>query len=148
MRPTLLLLAALLFPIAGCDSDDAGGIDLSALASVFGCSAITEVAVPSTTNGSLSTSDCAYLDNDGSYADYYAFRVTGTTNVTITQTSSALDSFLSLYSASGAELEFDDDSAGGSNARIARSLSAGTYVVAANSLGVETGSYTLTIARN
>lgn len=64
---------------------------------------------------------CDSLDDDGTYADYVAFELTSTQTVTITQTSDALDAFLSLYSATG------------------------VYVVAANSHDVETGAYRLTI---
>lgn len=144
----ILPLLAVCLALTACDSGDDGRTELERL---FDCDTVREIAFPSVTSGALSTSDCDYLDDDGTYADYYTFELDTATNVDIFQVSDAIDSFLTLYDASGTELASDDD--GGSDffgpvdARIARSLPAGVYVVAANSFEVETGPYTLELTQ-
>jgi hypothetical protein len=95
-----------------------------------------------TVNGTLSSSDCT-LD-DGTYVDLYGFTVATTREVTITLRSTAFDAYLALFNSSGAVLEQDDDDGGGSDARIVRTLTPGTYFIAANSFDIDTGAYTLT----
>ncbi|HIG73679.1 MAG TPA: hypothetical protein EYQ24_03605 [Bacteroidetes bacterium] len=141
MHRALLVLS---LALVACDS---GNGDRTELERLFDCDTVREITFPSTTSGALSTSDCDYTDDDGTYADYYVFELDAATNVDVFQTSDTIDSFLSLYNASGTELAFDDDSGsdffGPHDARISRSLAAGVYVIAANSYGVETGPYTL-----
>jgi uncharacterized protein YjdB len=102
------------------------------------------ITVGQTVSGSLSTSDCRL--SDGSYIDYYRLTVTTTTTVTIEMISSAFDTFLFLLDSGGNLITFDDDSAGGTNSRIIRTLTAGTYYIGANSFSAgQTGVYTLTV---
>lgn len=146
MTRPLLLAAAL--TLAACDSSDSANIDLDALADVLGCDAVTEVSVPFTTTGALSASDCTFIDDDGTFADYYAFEIDEAQTVTITMRSEDVDSFLGLIGETGTAIVGDDDSGGGVtglDAQIERRLTAGVYVVAANSVDVETGAYTLRI---
>ena len=137
----------LLVPCLSLTACDSGGDSRTELERLFDCDTVREIAFPSTTDGALSASDCEYLDGDGTYADYYTFDLDATTNVDIFQVSDTIDSFLSLYDDAGHELAFDDDSGsdffGPTDARISRSLSAGVYVIAANSNEAETGPYTL-----
>lgn len=110
----------------------------------LGCEQVGSIGVPGSVNGSLTSADCR-LD-DGSYVDFYAFSVSGSRTVTITQRSSAFDSYLVLLSSNGTVLGSDDDSAGGLDSRVVANLSSGTYVIAANSLDAgETGSYSLRV---
>ncbi|MBB4639232.1 Ig-like domain-containing protein [Longimicrobium terrae] len=104
---------------------------------------ITAINIGSTATGTLSTSDCA-LD-DGTHFDFYAFTVSSTRTVTITLRSSAFDAYLFLLSSDAQVIAQDNDSGGGRDAAITRTLSAGTYVIAANSFNVADGSYTLSV---
>lgn len=97
-------------------------------------------------SGELAETD-ATLD-DGSHFDVWTFHGTAGDRVTVTMTSTDLDSFLLLYQGSweaGEYLAEDDDGAGMPDARISLTLPAtGTYSVVANSYGGgETGRYEL-----
>ena len=87
----------------------------------------------------------------GEYARYYSFALDGSASMTIDLTSSSsVDTWLALYSGPGTgsvRLESDNDGGVGTNARIMRTLAAGTYTVEATTLlrGV-TGDFTLTLA--
>jgi hypothetical protein len=97
-------------------------------------------------SGSLSTSDGQSVRRSGRYADVWTFTVSGSLSLQIDMTSS-FDNFLILYSgstplSSGFIVENDDTN--GTNARITRTLSSGTYCIEATSYGSgATGSYTL-----
>ena len=86
---------------------------------------------------------------DGRYARYYSFTLSGSASVTITLTSSAVDTWLALRSGSGTGsglIEDDDDDGGGTDARITRRLAAGTYTIEATAFyGDETGPFTLSL---
>lgn len=94
-----------------------------------------------TVNGTLSVTDCTFQDD--TYVDYYGFTLTSPRQVTITLRSTDFDAYLVLFSSTSAVVEQDDDDGGGNDARIVRTLTPGTYYIAANSFDVETGSYTL-----
>jgi hypothetical protein len=105
-----------------------------------------------TSTSSLSTSDrtsTLRLSTTGTYyyADSYQFTLTSTTSVTIDMKSTTVDSFLYLLSPSGSVLFSDDNSGGGTDARIATTLNAGTYFIEASSsnASLATGSYSLSI---
>ena len=99
-------------------------------------------------NGRLAASDPRLSDD--SY--YHAYRLSGAAGekFLITLTSDDFDAFLRWGRDSGGSfesLEYDDDSAGGTNARLEVTLaSAGTYTIHANSYGADaTGAYTLSV---
>jgi hypothetical protein len=107
------------------------------------------ISLGQTVNGALSTNDRT-LD-DGSHYDELVFQGAAGQQVTITMRSSAFDAFLSVGRGSGAEynsLETDDDSAGGTDARLTVTLPAsGAYVIRANSLSAgSTGSYSVSLS--
>lgn len=103
-----------------------------------------DVAIPSTTSGSLTSSDCTF--DDGSYADIYRIQNATSRTVTITMTSSAFNAYLVLFNSSGGLVTENDDGAGGTNARITTTLPAGTFYVAANSLtAAQFGTYSLSL---
>lgn len=104
------------------------------------------VSIGSTINGSLTQNDC-FFTADNSFVDFYEFRVRQTRQVTITMTSSAVDAYLLLADRTGDNLfDEDDDTAGGTNARISMTLQPGRYLIGANTaFGNETGNYTLSI---
>ncbi len=97
-----------------------------------------EISIGQTVNG--------YLTRGA--RDGWSFYGIGGTRVTITMTSSEVDSFLELWSPAGAILTDDDDGAGFPNAQISsyRLPTSGTYVIVARSFGdVGEGAYTLTL---
>lgn len=80
--------------------------------------------------------------------DEWSFYGTAGTRVTITMTSSDIDSFLELWSPGGSILTDDDDGAGFPNAQIAsyRLPTTGTYIIVARAYGNHgEGPYTLTL---
>ena len=84
------------------------------------------------------------------YARYYSFTIRSRTSVTIDLTSSSVDTWLALYSGGGfgsTRIEADDDDGDARNARITRTLEAGTYTIEATTYSTErTGNFTLTVA--
>lgn len=140
---------------SGCDSGDASdnqgsGItqaDIDALVTALGCSPVVSTSVGQTKSGSLVSGDCSHPNpSDDSRIDYFGFRLTSNTTVTIDMESSDFDAYLYLYNASGQEITFDDDSGGGFDARITRTLDAGLYALGANGFDAsDLGSYTLEI---
>jgi hypothetical protein len=110
------------------------------------CSGGSPLSIGAGVTGTLQAGDA--LDIDGAYLDRYALEVGQTGTVRITMTSAAVDAFLWLRSPSGSVLTADDDSGGGSDARITQSLSRGCYLVEATTFFEgETGGYNL-IAEN
>ena len=99
------------------------------------------VVVPQTVSGTLTSTDCTL--SDGTYADFYSLTLTAGTTVQFTLTSSAFDAYLALFDANGAVLSTDDNGAGGTNARITRAMTPGTYYMMANSAAIATGGYQL-----
>jgi serine protease Do len=97
-------------------------------------------------NGTLATTDC---NVEGSYYyDRYSFTGTAGQQITIQMSSSAFDPYLYLLNSSGTDLAQDNNSGGGTSARIQLNLpSTGTYIVQAISyLGTGLGAYSLTLS--
>ena len=96
----------------------------------------TRVAVPSTTQARLGTN---------ADLDVFQFTLTQTTTVTLT-TTGALDTYGILLDASGKTVAENDDLGVGTNFRIRRKLTAGTYsIVVKGAAGTEIGAYTLQV---
>jgi uncharacterized protein YjdB len=106
--------------------------------------ALGTLAPGQTISGALSASDCTL--KDGSYADVYKLVVSSSQTVQITMTSSAFDPFLVLYGSDGSVIATDDNSGGGTTARISRAVVAGTYYVGANGPVGATGAYQIALA--
>jgi hypothetical protein len=107
-------------------------------------STITPTTAGTTINGALTSTDCTL--SDGTFADIYRLTVTVSTPVQIDLTSTAFDAYLVLFDASLGGVAEDDDSGGGTNSRITRTLAPGTYYIAANAFDVGvTGAYSLTV---
>jgi hypothetical protein len=110
-------------------------------ARVFGTFACVSqgIACNTTVSGTLTADDCPYVDpdtgaQDGSVYDAWTFQATAGQSVTITMRSSALDSYLLLYGPNNSFLDFNDDGAGGNDARITFQIeTSGTYTIQANS---------------
>ena len=113
---------------------------------VSGTPTIDGITCNSTHSGALANTDCALMD--GSYYDVYSFSGTSGQQVTITLSSSAIDSYLFLLDTSGSNVvATDDDGGGGNDSQIVYTLtSTGTWFVVANSLSAnEFGPYTLAL---
>ncbi|MDY6782605.1 MAG: trypsin-like peptidase domain-containing protein [Cyanobacteriota bacterium] len=94
--------------------------------------------------GSLSRED-NILPADNSVFDVYSFEGRAGEEVEITMNSNEVDAYLILVTPGGQDIAQDDDSGGGTNAKIVATLPAnGTYWIVANSYQAgELGNYTL-----
>ncbi len=90
---------------------------------------------------------CVYSNNENRFVDVYRFNGSAGQQVTITHSSTAFDAYLYLYMP-GTLLAEDDDSAGGTNARIVYTLpSSGTYFIDATAFSDNaTGDYSLSLS--
>lgn len=130
--------------LAGCDSGEAEGNDVTQLSNQFNCD-VTQISVGGTANGSLATSDCR-LASDNSFIDYYALRVTSATSLRVTHSSDDFDAYLLVFNADGSLLGQDDDGGGDLNAALQLNIQPGLYAIGANSFEAgETGAYTLSV---
>jgi len=104
------------------------------------------IGCPSTTNDQLSNPGSCQL-SDQSWVDFYGFSGTAGQQVTISL-SSTWDNYLFLLNPAQDVATEDDDSAGGTNARIVFTLNAtGTWYIAVNSFDPNVfGAYTLTLS--
>jgi uncharacterized protein YjdB len=113
------------------------------------CDASTPITLGQSLSGTLSNTDCAL--EDGSFMDQYQIAVTANARIQIDVTSSAFDTYVILFlrNPDGTKVAVgaDNNSAGGTNARITRDALAGeTYVIGANSLLPNiTGTYQVSV---
>ena len=96
-------------------------------------SGATDLPLGSSRSGEIET---------GSDVDYFRVQVGESGTLTVYSTGS-LDTKGELQSSSGSRLASNDDGGSGSNFRIERSVSAGTYYVKVESYSSRTGSYTI-----
>jgi len=108
------------------------------------------ISVGDTVTGSLSTDDCVTSDGDYYYDLYWFTGVTGQ-QLYIQNSSSAFDVDLMLIYPDATTYLYDDDSGGGTNARIPASgymtlPASGVYTIAPlSAIAQQTGAYTLTL---
>ena len=108
-----------------------------------------EVAVPIVSGpavkGTLAATDCAF--GDDTYLDAFTFTLSASTSVDVVLRSTAFDAYLFIYSldANGdlVKVAEDDNTGGGTDARLTGTLTAGTHYILANSRGPGFGAYTL-----
>ena len=108
----------------------------------------TPISVGQTiSNVSLATSDC--LDRQFYYDDYEFFGTAGQ-QVIISMNSTAFDTYLGVVNSNHQLLAVDNDSGGGTNARIAFTPTvSGTYIIEASSfLSNAVGAYTISLSGN
>ena len=109
------------------------------------------------TSGALSAGDCSVKQlvgggSDDSLVDTYEFELAQTASITINMRSPSLDSVLVLMDSNSRVLDVDDDGGGGCDARVTRTLAAGTYAILANtfadgsSCGDTDGPYQITVS--
>jgi hypothetical protein len=113
------------------------------------CDNSSPIALGQSLGGSLAPADC--ILDDGSYMDQYQLPITANGRIQIDVSSTAFDAYLILFirnpDGSKVAVGADNNSAGGTNARITRDVLAGeTYLIGANSLlpGV-TGAYQVSL---
>lgn len=113
------------------------------------CDASTPISIGQVLGGALSSSDCALAD--GSFMDQYQITITTSARIQIDVTSAAFDAYLILFlrnpDGTRVAVGADDNSAGGTDARITRDVVAGeTYLIGANSLLANvTGAYQVSV---
>jgi hypothetical protein len=110
-----------------------------------GCLPIGDL-IQGTNQGSLYVTSCQYQDD--TFADLYRLQVTTPTALDILMASASLDAYLELLDEKGNVVDTDDDSGGGTNARLTTQVDAGTYYVVAKpvtSQGYVVGPYVLTM---
>jgi hypothetical protein len=94
-----------------------------------------------TVAGALAASDCLLRDR---YHDRWHFQLESPQTVQLDLRSAQFDAFLFVTDAQGSVLVWDDDSGGGTDARIVQPFAAGEYTVWATSYWLgETGAYQL-----
>jgi predicted secreted protein len=116
----------------------------AASSAVTGCEDVFVVRGTSTTQD-LQTTDCQATS---SYADNYLISLRAGQSITVTMSSSAVDSFLELYSSAGRVTFNDNRSTTSSDAQFIYTSPASTiFIISARSAGATpvTGAYTLTI---
>ena len=113
------------------------------------CDASTVISIGQVINGALATTDC--ILDDGSYMDQFQLSITASGRIQFDVTSTAFDAYLILFlrnpDGSKVAVGADNNSGGGTNARITRDVIAGeTYFIGANSLlGGATGAYQVSV---
>jgi hypothetical protein len=113
--------------------------------SVNACPTVTPIALGATMTGVLGAGDCEVL-LDGSLADVYELTLAAAATVQVDLTSTELDPYVGVFSATGTLLAQDDNSGGGTSARVTVSLAAGRYRIWANSARAgEKGAYGLSV---
>ncbi len=107
------------------------------------CSTLPAITLGQPINGSLEASDPTWL---GSHYDLYGLTLDAQQQVTISQTSGQIDSYLYLYEFDGTYIDEDDDSGGGFDSSLTVTLDAGCYRIETTSWAPgETGAYTLSV---
>ena len=107
------------------------------------CTPKAMVTAGATASGVITYTGCQYTDS--TFADLYQMNLTADATLDLRLNSSQFDAYLVLLDSKGALVDQDDDSGGGTNARITRNVPAGTYYIVAKPFGDYTshGAYTL-----
>ncbi len=132
-------------------SSTTGGLyQVNLLASAGGrpafCGAAGSIAPGGSISGTLSFTACQ--NTDGTFADVYQMTLDGAATIDLRLNSGDFDAYLELFDAKGNLVAQDDDSGGGTNARIQQALPAGSYYIFAKPFAnyYSLGNYTLTLA--
>ena len=114
------------------------------------CTQSTPISLGQTINGVLTNSDC--LVDSNYYTDKYSFSGTTGQQIVISMNSSAVDTYLLLYTSSGQFLTSDNDGGGGTNSRIPATSgsytlpSTGSYIIeASTNPAFQTGAYSVSL---
>ena len=126
------------------DVGESGGYSLS----LGGTAApeIHSISVGQTASGNLTVSSGRSVGCGGCFTDLYQFTLSSPQTLEVAMSSTAVDSYLRVLNSNLETVRSDDDSGGGTNARIAISLAAGAYFLEASTYdGGESGAYTLAL---
>lgn len=113
------------------------------------CDASIAITIGQTVSGTLTAADCPLAD--GSFMDQYQITIAANGRLQVDVTSAEFDAYLLLFlrnqDGTRVAVGADDNSGGGTNARIARDVVAGeTYLIGANSLLANvTGAYQVSV---
>jgi uncharacterized protein YjdB len=102
------------------------------------------IAIPSTTDATLSTTSCR--QRDGSFENRYDITLAQPRALRIDMTSTAVDPYLVLLDDNEAVIAKNDDGGAGTDARLEVELAAGTYTILTRGRPGETGAYRLQVA--
>ncbi len=132
------------------DANSTGTYTLKVSERVVRPAVIVNIAANTPVTGEISDGDSEA--DDGSFFDLYRITVRANEAVTITMRSSAVDSYVvvgQMVDGEWNQIAFDDDGAGGTNARLAHTFdTAGEYLIRANTVGAgKTGSYAIRVDR-
>ncbi|MEO7997327.1 MAG: Ig-like domain-containing protein [Gemmatimonadaceae bacterium] len=126
------------------DANSFGAYQLSVKLAPVACSTNKAIALPSSTNASLTAANSCRL-NDDSYLDRYDLNVTTRSTVRMDMISSIVDSYLYVIDSNGKLVAQDDDAGAGVNAHIEIQLDPGHYFLLANASMGQTGAYRLDV---
>jgi len=132
------------------DANSTGAYTLKVTERVARTAVVMSLASNVLTNGDIGEND--EEADDRSLFDAYRFTARAGEPVTITMSSTAVDSYLVLgrmVNGEWAQIAYDDDGAGGNNASVEYTFEdGGEYVVRANTVGAgKTGAYTIRLER-
>ncbi len=107
---------------------------------------VTPISVGLTVSGALNFSDGRSMRCSGCFADQHEFSLSSSQDLAIGLDSTDFDAFLRVLDSSGVVVATDDDSGGGTNARILSTFEAGTYRIEATTFSEdEAGAYTVSL---
>jgi len=109
------------------------------------CGAKATIPIGGSVSATISFAGCQYTD--ATFADIYKVDVTGSATLDVRVESSEFNAYLLLLDAKGNLVDADDDSGGGTNARINRLVAPGTYYVVSKPVSEYTsgGAYTVSV---
>jgi tyrosinase len=108
------------------------------------CGSRAPISLGSSVTGAIGYSGCQY--NDATFADVYTLSLAADTAVELRANSTDFDAYVILLDAKGNLIDQDDDSGGGTNARVTQLLAAGTYYVVVKPFSLYTSGGTYSLA--
>jgi S1-C subfamily serine protease len=134
-------------PVGSVRAAGENGRGSTGLVGRSGSERYSRIVAGQTAGGRLSTDDTRR--DDGSYMDPYVFSGHRGERITVTLRSRDFDAWLVVSEVEGEFVESDDDTGGGTDARVTVTLPRdGDYLIVANSLEAdETGDYSLQVER-
>lgn len=122
-----------------------GTVNVTVTLSPCNVAAAVPIVSGRTVNGTIAATDCSF--GDDTYLDVFKFTLAVSTSVDVLLRSTAFDAYLFIYSLdeNGALVKRaeDDNSGGGTDARLTGIVPAGTHFILANSRIAAFGAYTL-----
>ena len=140
----LFLYGLLCLGVAACG----GGDDPTDVDADDPCEATSSISLGQSRPGQLDATDCVLSDllSDGAFGDRWSLSLSGQTDVRIDLTSNTFDAFLELRDNVGNRIALNDNAAGSFDARLIRTLQAGSYIILVRTLVVgQAGAYRLSV---